>query len=223
MSLELGSLFLQTFVISLSGAAAPGPLMMVAMTRGLRHGPTTGLWVTLGHGLLEVALVAAVAFGLAQALHTRLWTTAIAGAGGIVLLAMGLTQLRAAWLPHVAAGVGPSAKVQTEARAWSPRRGAVLAGVAATASNPYWYVWWLTVGATLISRAQAAGNGALPVFYAGHLLADGGWLTLVAWLIARGRSVLSERGYRFLLSTLAVFLIGFGIFFLQNGVQQILP
>ncbi|MGE5483249.1 MAG: LysE family transporter [Bacteroidota bacterium] len=250
-------LFLQTFLISFSGAAAPGPLMTVVMLRGAKQGAVSGPLATLGHGILEVLLVVAVVMGVAGWLHTPAVTAMISLVGGLVLVGLGLLQLRGV---VSAQGLGqsprqnlsqtqsrvhscaqshaqsrPQIHARTHAHEQTPALSEIqtrveaidqaaagrvaVEGFLATASNPYWYIWWVTVGAALLARAGEAGRGGVFVFYAGHITADLVWLTLVGWLISRGRDFLRGRGYRYLLGGLALLLVVFGVFFVQSGIR----
>ena len=98
--------------------------------------------------------------------------------------------------------------------------GAVFIGAAASASNPFWHVWWATVGMTYVVQAQnasfgMAGNAA---FFTGHILSDLSWYCLVAFTIAFGRNFLSDRIYRILILICGISLIGIGLYFIGYGL-----
>jgi len=223
--------------------------MTVVMLRGAKQGAVSGPLATLGHGILEVLLVVAVVMGVAGWLQTPAVTAMISLVGGLVLVGLGLLQLRGVVSAQVLGQSQRQNLSQTQSHAQSraqiharshthaqtpalseiPSRveaidqaaaGRVaVEGFLATASNPYWYIWWVTVGAALLARAGEAGRGGVFVFYAGHITADLVWLTLVGWLISRGRNFLRGRGYRYLLGGLALLLVVFGIFFVQSGIR----
>ena len=65
MEFALLTIFCTSFVIALSGALMPGPLMTVTVTESSRRGAIVGPLMILGHSILELALVAGLLLGLA--------------------------------------------------------------------------------------------------------------------------------------------------------------
>ncbi|OQA44665.1 MAG: hypothetical protein BWY52_01563 [Chloroflexi bacterium ADurb.Bin325] len=87
-------------------------------------------------------------------------------------------------------------------------------------TNPYWLLWWATLGASYLARVTAL-NGS--VFAVGglafsHWLTDLGWLGGLSLLVGSGRGLFGERGYRAVLLVCGVFLVGFGLYFAKVGV-----
>ncbi|MGC8960454.1 MAG: LysE family transporter [Chloroflexia bacterium] len=132
-----------TATISLSGVMMPGPVFAVTVARG-RTSPWAGSLVALGHGAVEFPLMALVAWGLASFFQERPVQIAIGLAGGAVLVWMGYGLLRSRPEPE-------TAPESARARQATP----ILAGLTTTASNPYFFLWWATVGATLLARGLA--------------------------------------------------------------------
>ena len=65
MSLALLTIFGSSFVIALSGALMPGPVLTVTVSESARRGAKAGPLMIFGHGILELALVLALLGGLA--------------------------------------------------------------------------------------------------------------------------------------------------------------
>lgn len=206
--MDLWALFSTSFLVGLSGAAAPGPLTAMAVREAGRGGFWRGWSVTIGHAIPELILVAALAFGLGEWLGQNYVVGTLAVVGGGVLLWMGATTVRDA--RHVRL---PGAGEVGEGSAGS----AVWGGVGTTLSNPYWFLWWATVGSGYVALSQGGGWPAVAVFFVGHILADVGWLGFVSALVASGRGLLSDGVYRGVLTGLGVFLFGFGLYFLWVG------
>jgi threonine/homoserine/homoserine lactone efflux protein len=93
----------------------------------------------------------------------------------------------------------------------------VLAGIVVSLSNPYWTIWWATIGITYVIIGLEFGLPGIVVFFAGHILSDFVWYTLVSVGIARGRRWLSDRTYRGLIVVCGIALILFGLWFLWIG------
>ena len=65
MTLSLIAIFTSSFIIALSGALMPGPLLTFTVSESPQRGAITGPLVILGHGILELALVLALLSGMA--------------------------------------------------------------------------------------------------------------------------------------------------------------
>ncbi len=52
-----------SFVIGLSGAMAPGPLLTITIAESIKRGPWVGPLIVLGHGVLELTMVIAIISG----------------------------------------------------------------------------------------------------------------------------------------------------------------
>ena len=91
--------------------------------------------------------------------------------------------------------------------------------MALSVSNPYWSLWWASVGAGLILTALKWGVLGLAAFYLVHWLTDLGWLNLMSFLTASGRGLVNERIYRGVLLTCGLALIAFGGYFFVAGLS----
>lgn len=184
------------FGIGLSGALAPGPTLLATISGAARHGPFVGGRVAAGHLLVEGALAAALVLGVAPLVLSQ--KGAIALVGGVALVGFGLLTLcaaRAASLSSPAEGAA---------------RGPVLAGAVTTMVNPYFWLWWATLGGALLASALAVGPADAALYLAGHGAADFGWLLLVGAAVSRGSSLLPDRGYRVLLGGCGIAMIVIG-------------
>jgi len=98
-------------------------------------------------------------------------------------------------------------------------RNLFLMGLALTGLNPYFIVWWLTVGATLIVMSiEFAGLAGVVFMYICHVWVDYAWLILVAGLAKKGAKILRFRLYRVLMAVFGAVLIYFGLTFLVDSL-----
>ncbi|MEK6711538.1 MAG: LysE family transporter [Nitrospinota bacterium] len=190
--------------ISLSGVMSPGPLSALILARG-RQDPWAGLWANLGHALAETPLILLLWGGL-QLLHAPDVRRGVSLLGGLFLLWLGQGMLRR---PSEGPPGAPAGR----------EGGTLLAGAALTLFNPYWLLWWLTVGAGLIARAQALGRaGALAAMTALHLACDFAWGLFLSWAAHRGGSALGAGGWRWIERGCGAAILAFGLFFLWEGM-----
>lgn len=207
---RLAGIVLTAFVVGLSGALMPGPLLAVTMDESARRGATAGPLIVLGHMILEGALVAGLAFGLATILAHRLVIGSIGAVGGLVMGWMGLGMLRSVGSISIDAVSASRSRLHP-----------VAAGIVVSLSNPYWTLWWATVGAGYVVMGLRFGLPGILAFFAGHILADLAWYSLVSVSIARGRRFLSNRVYRGLVGICGMALLVFGVWFVWSGAHTL--
>jgi threonine/homoserine/homoserine lactone efflux protein len=191
------------FLIGLTGALAPGPTLVATMNASLKGGWSMGPRVTLGHMAVELFMVLLIVGGFNLVIGDYTWL--VGGIGGIVLVLFGLLTLREA-----RTAVLPL----TDDTAATARP--FLAGAVTSISNPYFWIWWFTVGSALLIGAYSGGFIPVIAFIAGHWMADLGWFTLVSVSIHRGRFALGEHTYRLILGLCGLFLVLFGGYYLSG-------
>ena len=199
-------IFLGAFVIGFSGAMMPGPLLAYVVDESTHRGAGTGPLTILGHAMLEAVLVALLALGVGELLDRGWILATIAFFGGAVLLWMGAGMLRQAPRMTLAAAANRAGRMHP-----------VVAGIVVSLSNPYWTFWWVSIGAGYVVLAAKYGMPGVATFFAGHILADLVWYTLVSGALAGGRRVMSDRVYRAIIFSCGLMLLGFGLWFLWNG------
>lgn len=210
---SLAGIFIGSFVIGLSGAMMPGPVLVVVIGQTPRRGFWTGPLVVLGHGVLESFLVAVVILGMAEFFSSSAVLSTVAVIGGVVLLYMGVGMLRSAGGLSLIADAGSS----SGARDLHP----VLAGVLTSLSNPYWTLWWATVGLGYMAIAREKGAAGLAAFLTGHIMSDLVWYSVVSSLVAGGKRWLTDSIYRGMIRVCAVVLLFFALYFGWRGLNGI--
>lgn len=198
------------FVIGLSGAMSPGPYLTVTIARTLREGRLAAMLMLVGHALLEAVLLIGFAFGLASILKLPNVAMVMSIVGGIVLLWMGgsllLGAIRGTVVADLTAAENPS------------RVGPIAHGAIVSLSNPYWTLWWATIGITLAIKGLQFGPVGVLAFFVGHELADVAWYSVVIFTVAAGRHLLTDRVYRGVMAVLACFLLYLGVTFVLGAL-----
>jgi len=206
--LLISSEFLISVIIaSSSGALTPGPLFLASTLRAARSSWRAGVECAIGHTIVELPLVLGLSLGLSSFL---LGSVKIIGLlGGCTLVAFATIQI-------LQARKEISLDQPTSPR-WDQRSGVVV-GLVFTAINPFFLVWWATVGSLLVAQAliQGALFGVFAMF-AAHIWMDYAWLGGTATLAARGKFFLG-RWYRAMLITFAIGMLYFGATFIASGI-----
>ena len=195
----------EVVVISLSGVMAPGPVTAAAIGMGTRS-RYAGALIAVGHGVVEFPLMILIVLGVGRILKLPAAQIIIGLAGGIFLLIMAIQMLKS---------LRSAEKQEIKAAKSAP----VLAGIILSAGNPYFLLWWATVGLTLATTATGIGICAFVVFAIVHWLCDLIWLSALSWASFKGSVLLGPRGMRIVLMICSAALFVFGLFFIYNAVN----
>jgi threonine/homoserine/homoserine lactone efflux protein len=201
------------WLIGFTGAMMPGPVTTLIVTETAKRGFIAGPLITIGHALLELAMVVALFFGLGDLLKQNLVAGAIGLLGGLFLLWMGFDIVRSAWQGRVSFSVAQrSGNAQVSGNP-------IIGGILTSIANPYWILWWATVGAAYLITFRAFGIAGIVAFYVGHSLADWVWNNVVAFVVATGRRVMTDQIYRGILVVCGAFLIALSFYFVSSGLN----
>ncbi len=199
-------LFLASVVfISLSGVMMPGPVFAVTVAKGFRS-KTAGALIALGHGAVEFPLIFLLYFGLSGFFAYTFVQKLIGLVGGAMLICMGFQIL----------------KTRKEASAETSHSGhaSFIAGLVATSANPYFFVWWATVGVALIWNASIFGAVGLLAFATVHWLCDLAWDTLVSVTVFKSRRFWNERVFTIVFLFCFTVLVVFGLWFIISALLR---
>jgi len=190
------------FLIGLTGALAPGPTLVATINASLGGDWKAGLKVSLGHIVIETAIFFLIILGLAAVAQP--YAPVIAVIGGIALIVFGTLTIARSRMASFSAG-----PVQAAADPY-------MAGLLTSAANPYFWIWWLSVGSALLIQSLAGGLLLAVVFMIGHWCADISWYVFVSTGVAKGRTVLPDNTYHLIMAVCGAFLVLFGLYYLSS-------
>jgi threonine/homoserine/homoserine lactone efflux protein len=192
-------------VISLSGVMAPGPMTAATIAAGAK-GRHRGALVAVGHGIIEFPLMAAILFGAGALLQTNTARIGIGLVGGLFLLLMGGQMLA-------------SMRKPTDTIRRADPRHPIWTGVILTAANPYFLLWWATVGLALATQAVEFGLFAFVLFAIAHWLCDLVWLDVLSIASHGGSKLLGRHTDRIIATICGIALLAFGIKFIVDALM----
>ena len=193
-----------TLTVSLSGVMAPGPMSAVTINHGTRS-RLAGLMVATGHAIVELPVILALFFGIKLITQFTNITTYITLAGSIVLFILATLTLKSL------------RNNNTSVQSYTP----MVDGIVLSAFNPYFYVWWLTIGLSLIQKAFVFGTVGLIIFSVLHLACDYIWLFVLSIISYVGTSFIGKK-FKIAVSIITVIMLyAFGIFFMYDALHAI--
>ena len=194
--------------ISMTGVMSPGPMTAATLAAGARH-RHAGLTMAIGHGIVEFPLLVLLIAGLGRVLEREMVRVAIGFVGGGFLIALGVQLLRQARKPALLAAPVTD-------------RSALVTAILLTIGNPYFLLWWATVGLALAAQASRFGILAFAVFGIVHWLCDLVWLEVLSQTSFRGARVFSEKAQGRVLAVCGVALLCFaGKFIIDAGAKLV--
>ena len=202
----LSAFLLEAVLISLSGVMAPGPITAVTVSKGTKS-PHAGAIIALGHGIVEIPLMILILYGFGEILKI-LYIKAIIGLlGGLFLLKMGLGLLK---------GI-KQAKIDSSNDPHSP----LMAGIILSLANPYFLIWWATIGSILIFRSITFGLLGFAIFMVLHWSCDFFWCYFLSALSFKGGQFFGKRLQQVLFLICGVFLLFFSSKFIYDAAKII--
>ena len=193
-------------VISLSGVMMPGPMFAVTVAKSYKS-RFAGIKIALGHALVEIPLMLLIYFGFARFFQEELVQIALYLVGGAVLVWLGIGMFRA--------------RSRVIERGKNLPYNSVVAGVIASALNPFFLLWWATIGSMLIMKSLSFGLTGFALLIIVHLLCDFGWLSFISFLVYRTQSLWGRKFQEGLFIGCSWLLIGFGGWFLTSGIRLV--
>jgi threonine/homoserine/homoserine lactone efflux protein len=204
-------IFASSFGVGFSGAIMPGPVLTVTIAEATKRGILAGPLIVLGHGIIEFALFISLVLGLGTILKHDIVFGIVGVGGAIVLIWMGIGMVREI----------KTATLKLELNEGERSR-PVLAGLLTSVSNPYFIIWWATIGLSYIALSQRHGVAGLTSFYTGHILSDLVWFFAVAWAVTMGKRIMNDHVYRWVIGLCGGFLCILGLYFGSSGLKALL-
>lgn len=189
--------------ISVSGVMSPGPLFAADVAYGVKGGWKTGIKMAYGHTVVELPLVILLGIGAVSLSLFPQFREYISILGAVSLFAFAGLQIR-----------GVLKKTSLE---HPSKHGPFFIGVFLSALNPFFLIWWFTIGFKLISDALILYSfTGIAIMFSFHIWMDYAWLGGVGFLSSRGKKVFSNKNYNIFMIIISGILVYFGITFLMQ-------
>ena len=208
--IEIVLFALTSFGVGLSGALVPGPMFTVTVSDSVKKGFIAGPTVVLGHIMAEIVMMIVILAGLGQILGSQTAAFVIGIFGGIVLIFMGYNMSRS----NTALSNIKTDENETQ------KYGSFFKGVITSISNPYFFIWWGTIGLAFMFKGLAiAGIIGLLAFSIGHWLADLSWFSVISFASSRGSKLMNDKTYKLVMVICGVFLVLLGSYFIVSQIN----
>jgi len=226
---EFWLIFSFSFLVALTGAMSPGPLLTYTIIKSAqtnKRGYLMGLWIITGHAILEMGIIILLLFGFSFVLKNIAVVRIIGVSGGLILILFGASIIRDIFNGNISANFLNSRDEPSKDPELTENKGIenpVIGGIMVSMSNPYWWVWWATIGFAFMIQFDISFKKwpKLLAFFLGHEAGDLIWYLLVSTLAFFGLRHMNRKAYYGILMFCALFMVLFGIYlgispFLKN-------
>jgi threonine/homoserine/homoserine lactone efflux protein len=197
-----------SFIVGLSGAMVPGPMLTVTISDSLKKGFTAGPKIVFGHIIAEFSLILLIFAGLGWLIGSSTAIFVIGAIGGVIMVFMGFQMARSS----------TSIQDLQKSSETTKRYGPIINGILTSVSNPYFFIWWATVGwAFMLKGIELAGILGVMGFLVGHWCSDLGWFSTVSFFTTKGSNIMKDNHYKIIMSTSGIFLMALGVYFVISS------
>ena len=191
-------------VLGLSAGFSPGPLLMLVISETLHHGSRSGMKVALAPIITDLPIILVTLLVLVKLSGYHYILAIVSAAGGMFMLFMGYEAIRT----QAAELILPVEQ---------PR--SLQKGVLTNLLSPHPYLFWISVGAPVLTRSLTIGPSALLAFIGGFYLSLVGAKIVLAIAVGRSKTVLSSRLYLFTMRFLGILLILFAVLLFRESLK----
>ncbi|MBI3842888.1 MAG: LysE family transporter [Thaumarchaeota archaeon] len=196
---------LAVITISVSGVMSPGPLFAANVAYGLKGGAKSGLKMAYGHTVIELPLVVLLGIGAISLASLPQFREVISLLGALSLFVFAALQIRKV--------------LKRPSDVFEGKHGPFIAGMMLSGLNPFFLIWWFTIGFKLISDALLLWSFAgILIMFAFHIWMDYAWLTSVGFLSSKGKRIVSNKNYKIFIVAISAVLVYFGAIFTLQAV-----
>jgi threonine/homoserine/homoserine lactone efflux protein len=216
----------EVILLSASGVLSPGPLFFTNLIYGIRQGAHAGIKIAYGHTIVELPLITILALGMSKFSSLDLTSNnenlkIIGLIGGVSIALFSLIQIHSVIKRKVVtAFIDTSNNNNHFFKINSKRNGPLILGIVFSALNPFFLIWWFTVGLKLISDSILLFGIVLGVMFTFffHIWMDYAWLTVTSYMISKGISILKAKFYNTFLFILSIVLASYGLYLIIANI-----
>jgi len=206
------------FILSLTGALAPGPLSAAVVMQTNKRGKLHGILPMVGHAIVEIGIIAVIILSVQMVIENQLIIDLMKGGGGFVIILFGSVALRE--YRYKGNSQGTESEDTTSAATVAE---ATIQGALVSILSPYFLLWWIAAGFTAVSSLMESLEVGT-VFLAGvlvylvHISTD----FLMGAFLAIGTDKASKKakagGINWISVVIGVFQIAIGALFLGEVI-----
>lgn len=189
-------------VLGLSAGFAPGPLLTLVISETLQHGIKSGLKVAIAPIITDLPIIIVTLFLISKLSNFHDILGIISLIGGCFILYMAYKSIS-------------TNEIDLNVQKIKPK--SLTKGVLTNALSPHPYLFWLSVGAPVMTKAMNQ-NSLFPLaFIGGFYTCLVGSKVVLVLLAGKSKNYISGNAYRYIMRLLGLLLCVFAIFLFRDG------
>lgn len=160
----------------------------------------------MGHAIIELPLILLIMLGFNRYLQSPFVQIIIGLVGG-------------AFLVWMAFGLFANIKKTDRPGDTFYKTGPVLTGLILSTANPYFTLWWITIGIKLASKGLEFGIAGFLLFVVVHWLSDLTWYQCLSFASFKGGKIMSNRNLKIVFGICASAMLFYGIYFIHDAIR----
>ncbi len=152
------------FILSLTGALAPGPLSAAVVMQTNKRGKLYGILPMVGHAIVEIGIIAVIILSVQLVIENQLIIDIMKGGGGFVIILFGFVAFREYRYNDNLQDTESEETISAATAAEATIQGALVSIL-----SPYFLLWWIAAGFTAVSSLMESLEVGT-VFLAGVLV-----------------------------------------------------
>ncbi len=191
-------------ILGLAAGFSPGPLLTLVVSETLQHDIRSGVKVALAPIITDLPIILLTLLLSTQLSRFKPILGGFSIVGGCFVFFLGVQCLR-------------TKAVEINLQAAKPR--SLSKGVIVNFLSPHPYLFWLSVGAPIVSKAMEASVFGPVAFIAGFYVLLVGSKILLALLVGRWRGFLAGKGYIYIMRFLGLVLCVLAVYLFRDGLK----
>jgi len=191
-------------ILGLSAGLSPGPLLMLVISETLHHGTRAGVKVALAPIVTDLPIILITLAVLVKVSGYQSILGMVSLAGGVFVMFTGYEAIR-------------TRAVQLDLPKEQSR--SLQKGIVTNFLSPHPYLFWIGVGAPVLTKSLSIGLSAVCAFIGTFYLSLVGSKILLAIGVGRSRLLLTSRLYLYTMRLLGVLLILFAVMLFREGLK----
>ena len=191
-------------VLGLSAGFSPGPLLMLVISETLHHGTRSGVKVALSPVITDLPIILVTLLLLVKVSGYHDILGVISLAGGLFVLYTGYESIR-------------TRPVRLDLPREQPK--SLRKGVLTNFLSPHPYLFWVTVGAPVLTKSLSIGLAPFFAFIGSFYLSLVGAKIVLAIAVGRSKVFMSSRLYLYTMRFLGILLALFAAMLFREGLK----
>lgn len=195
--------FVSGVLLGFAAGVSPGPLLALVIAETVMHSRKEGILVSLSPVLTDLPVIAGTIYILSHFSSSDFFLGMVSLAGAVFIGYLACKNIMIRNMHTAVDHVKPQS---------------LRKGVITNFLSPHPYLFWLTIGAPMITKAFTVGITSAVSFIAGFYLLLIGSKILIACIVGQSKNFLQSRIYVSIIRATGIILLVFVVLFLRDGL-----